>query len=221
MTKADRALPIERAGDAVQRCDGALQILQAASELFAMHGYDGTSINDIAQRAGLCKANVFHHFASKETLYHAVLKRASVRTVAEVEQIVDGDGSYARKLHQLLRLNLLRMLEKPGAMQLILRESFEHGQTRGRELAEQVFRHTFSAELSLFTKAQQAGEFRSDLDPMLCWMGMVGTALFYFQGRHMLRYHPEFQFDSKPELFAEHLSELLLRGMQSVGEGGR
>ncbi|HEY0685943.1 MAG TPA: TetR/AcrR family transcriptional regulator [Steroidobacter sp.] len=48
-------------------------ILSAAEEEFARHGYKGATVNGIAQRAGLPKANVHYYFNSKLELYAAVL----------------------------------------------------------------------------------------------------------------------------------------------------
>ncbi|MHB8764764.1 MAG: TetR/AcrR family transcriptional regulator [Deferrisomatales bacterium] len=43
-------------------------ILQAAKELFAEKGFDGTSTAEIAERAGVAHGTVFHHFKTKENL---------------------------------------------------------------------------------------------------------------------------------------------------------
>ncbi|MGB1272396.1 MAG: TetR family transcriptional regulator C-terminal domain-containing protein, partial [Endozoicomonas sp.] len=48
-------------------------ILQAAEDEFVASGFKGASIRDIAQRAGLPKANVHYYFNSKVELYRAVL----------------------------------------------------------------------------------------------------------------------------------------------------
>lgn len=48
-------------------------ILQAAEDEFVASGFKGASIRDIAQRAGLPKANVHYYFNSKVELYGAVL----------------------------------------------------------------------------------------------------------------------------------------------------
>ena len=47
-----------------------------AEVLFAERGFDGVSINEVALAAGVCKANVFHHFATKQDLYERVLTQA-------------------------------------------------------------------------------------------------------------------------------------------------
>jgi TetR/AcrR family transcriptional regulator len=48
-------------------------IISAAEEEFARHGYKGATMNNIAQRAGLPKANIHYYFNSKLELYAAVL----------------------------------------------------------------------------------------------------------------------------------------------------
>ncbi|MFS7182858.1 TetR/AcrR family transcriptional regulator [Serratia proteamaculans] len=47
----------------------AERIAQLALEQFAEHGYDAASLNDIAVRAGIKKASLYAHFASKDALY--------------------------------------------------------------------------------------------------------------------------------------------------------
>ena len=49
------------------------QILDAALKLFSHHGYGATSVNDIAEEAGVSKGNVYHHFPDKETIFRALL----------------------------------------------------------------------------------------------------------------------------------------------------
>ena len=49
-------------------------ILNAAATAFAINGYDGASIAKIADEAGITKPVIYHHFASKQALYVAVLE---------------------------------------------------------------------------------------------------------------------------------------------------
>ncbi|MFV3288731.1 TetR/AcrR family transcriptional regulator [Pseudomonas sp. NY11955] len=48
-------------------------ILRAASEAFAVTGFTATHSHDIAERAGLPKANIYYYFQTKENLYVQVL----------------------------------------------------------------------------------------------------------------------------------------------------
>lgn len=50
-------------------------ILDAALDLFAAYSFHGASLDKIAERAAISKANLLYHFPSKEELYVAVLRR--------------------------------------------------------------------------------------------------------------------------------------------------
>ncbi len=47
-------------------------LVTVARELFTAHGYAGTSIEEIIQRAGVARGALYHHFAGKEALFRAV-----------------------------------------------------------------------------------------------------------------------------------------------------
>jgi AcrR family transcriptional regulator len=51
------------------------QILDAALKLFSHRGYGATSVQEIAEAAGLSKGNLYHHFPDKETVFRALLDR--------------------------------------------------------------------------------------------------------------------------------------------------
>jgi AcrR family transcriptional regulator len=54
----------------------AERILDVSEDLFATQGYDGTSLRQIADRAGIKQPGLYNHFAGKQALYEAVLFRA-------------------------------------------------------------------------------------------------------------------------------------------------
>jgi TetR/AcrR family transcriptional regulator len=53
--------------------DRRRQIIQAAIEVFAKHGFRGTTTKQIAEAAGVSEAIIFRHFATKQDLYAAIL----------------------------------------------------------------------------------------------------------------------------------------------------
>ena len=59
------------------------QLIDIARSLFAERGYDGTSIEEIAQRANVSKPVVYEHFGGKEGLYAVVVDR-------EMSALLDG-----------------------------------------------------------------------------------------------------------------------------------
>src|SRR5688500_18362081 len=58
--------------------DPRQRLLKAAEELFALRGYDGATVRDICDRAGMNVASVSYHFGDKERLYVEALKHAHV-----------------------------------------------------------------------------------------------------------------------------------------------
>ena len=59
-------------------------IVSAAGELFTARGFDATSIDDIASRAGVAKGAVYHHFESKEQIFQRVFEQMTGALAAEV-----------------------------------------------------------------------------------------------------------------------------------------
>ena len=49
------------------------KILRAALDLMTAHGYNATSMRDLAKASGCTQANIYHYFANKEELFQALL----------------------------------------------------------------------------------------------------------------------------------------------------
>ncbi|MCP5558861.1 MAG: TetR/AcrR family transcriptional regulator [Verrucomicrobiaceae bacterium] len=65
------------------------RILEAAEELYALHGFDAVSVRDVTHKAGVNVAAVSYHFGSREGLIQAVLDRSIAPVVAERLQLLD------------------------------------------------------------------------------------------------------------------------------------
>lgn len=66
------------------------QVLDAALGLFLEGGYDGTSMDAVAQAAGVTKPVVYACFASKDELFRSLLAREEERILAEVQGAFQG-----------------------------------------------------------------------------------------------------------------------------------
>jgi AcrR family transcriptional regulator len=71
----------------------AVRLLDVAEEMFARQGYDGTSLRQIADAAGIKEPGIYNHFPGKQGLYEAVLFRA-LNPMAEAlsEQLERAEG---------------------------------------------------------------------------------------------------------------------------------
>ncbi|MFB6392311.1 TetR/AcrR family transcriptional regulator [Polymorphospora lycopeni] len=85
---AKRADPTARKPTLTERARRG-QLVEVTIELVADHGYGGTSLSGIAERAGITKAAVLYHFSSKDALvraaYEHVLSALTGHTAAAVE----------------------------------------------------------------------------------------------------------------------------------------
>ena len=65
---------------------GRQRILDEAAHLFLRHGYDGTSLRDIAAAVGMKAGSLYYHFASKDDLLEAILRQGMTVMVDAFEQ---------------------------------------------------------------------------------------------------------------------------------------
>lgn len=61
------------------------RLLEFAREEFAAQGYDGASVDRIAERAGLTKGAVYYHFGSKPGFFRAVFEQTEIELVERIE----------------------------------------------------------------------------------------------------------------------------------------
>lgn len=195
-------------------CDGARQILDAALEVFATHGYDGASVHAIASQAGVSKANVFHHFASKEALYLEVIRSAAQRWRENLAPVAQSNACFADQLKLLVHRIVNHLISDSAQSRVVLREMLENGALRGRELSEEIFADSFRIETGVFRRAQASGELRPGVDPILAWAATLATCLFFFQTRDVLRFNPDFPYAETPESFAADICGVLLDGIR-------
>ncbi len=122
-------------------------ILDAAEELFAEHGIDATSVQDVAAHAGRSIGSLYHHFDTKELLVHAVIDRILDDVAGEVNAFFAPGRWDGRTLEQRLRgylrgtLGLDRV--RPGYKQIGREASLNNAETAERywDLAQWVNNH--------------------------------------------------------------------------------
>src|SRR3954464_8053567 len=73
------------AKQAARRAATSEAILAAARRLFGTQGFAATTMDDIAEAAGVAKGAVYHHFKTKEAVFEAVFDSVSRDLVAEID----------------------------------------------------------------------------------------------------------------------------------------
>jgi AcrR family transcriptional regulator len=136
------------------------RILVAAAHLYALRGYEGTSIREIAERAGVTKPLIYYHFASKERLYGGLFRRALDYALQEVEKVLSGETTATGRLKGLIRAQVALARRAPEIY------GFVHGVLTMPGLLPLGFdykeegRRYLSRFHQVVTEGKRSGEFR-------------------------------------------------------------
>jgi AcrR family transcriptional regulator len=157
------------------------QILQAAVELFIAHGYDATSVAAVAERLGLTKSALYHHYESKEHLLGVALDEALGGLEGVLGEPGARTGSAGERLEHVLRGAVRVLVDRLPYVTLLLRvrgNSEVERQALGRRRA---FDHRIT---ELVRDAQADGTVRVDGDPSVATrlvFGMVNSIVEWYR----------------------------------------
>lgn len=98
------------------------QLIDVARSLFAERGYEGTSIEEIAQRANVSKPVVYEHFGGKEGLYAVVVDREMSALLDRISSSLT-NNRFRPRLEQVTLALLTYVEERTDGFRLLIRDS--------------------------------------------------------------------------------------------------
>ena len=109
------------------------QLIEIACELFAERGFEGTSVEEIAARAGVSKPVVYEHFGGKEGAYAVVVDRETRTLHSAIRNALTTPGAGSRELLERGAMALLEYIERcPDGFRILSRDSSTgQGQSTG------------------------------------------------------------------------------------------
>lgn len=155
------------------------QLVDIATKLFAKSGYDATTTASIAEAAGVTEPVLYRHFASKQELFVAIVRKMSQDTLREWEDVlgaIDDPAEQVRKIAVEFPGNLKRLEDAYHVLHGALSNS------RDRKVQAVIRDHYDAFEkffVSVIRKGQERGVFRKDIDSnMIAWQ-LINLGLGY------------------------------------------
>ena len=98
------------------------RIINAARKLFSEKGFDGVSMEDIAQASGVRKSLIYYYFPSKEILFEEIWINVIDELEKDVFSEVDNESSISKAIKRLIKKYVEFAMNKEEISKLIARE---------------------------------------------------------------------------------------------------
>ena len=175
-TRALRPGPRRRRASAADSTRQAL--FAAAAREFALHGFEGASVDRIAAAARLNKAMIYYHFGSKARLYAEILHDMFSAVGARVRAVAASSASPEEKVRQFVEAIAAEAEARPHFPPIWFREIADEGRHFGDDTAHEVA--SIVGTLGrMIDEGVRAGIF-VPAPHVLVHAGLIGPLLLFF-----------------------------------------
>lgn len=156
------------------------KLYEAAVTLIAEQGFSATTVDEIAERAGVAKGTVYYNFASKSVLFEELLRHGVGLLTASLREAAEGTaragGSKVDALDAMVRAGLVFIDRYPAFTQLYVAELWRTN--RAWQSTLMVVRQEAVAVVEgVLREGVAAGEFSDEIDIQLTAAALVGMVL--------------------------------------------
>jgi TetR/AcrR family transcriptional regulator len=111
------------------------QILEAALEVFSVNGFRGTTIDQIAEAAGMSKPNLLYYFRTKEAIHRILIDRLLENWLDPLKAI-NSDGEPLSEIRGYIRRKLEMARDYPRESRLFANEILQGAPRIGEEMQD-------------------------------------------------------------------------------------
>lgn len=160
-----------------------IHILQVAEKLFTEHGFDGTSIRDIAKEAKINIAMISYYFGSKEKLLEALIITRISDLRLQIENLFKEELTPFEKIDRLIELYITRLNKNRGMYQILHFEISTKKRDINFESFNDVKKYNLEALKNIIEEGQSKGIFKKDITIELIPPTIMGTYFHFHMNR--------------------------------------
>ncbi|RYY89899.1 MAG: TetR/AcrR family transcriptional regulator [Chitinophagaceae bacterium] len=165
-----------------------LQIIHTAEGLFAQKGYEGASVRDIAEAAGVNSAMISYYFGSKEGLIKALFEERTADIALKVETLLrDTELSPWQKVELLIDDYIGRIATKVQFHKIMMYEQMLEKNSFLTTLLNELRMRNSEKIRDLLKQGQDSGDFRADIDVHFLMYTLFGTVTNAYFNRDFYR----------------------------------
>ena len=150
-------------------------MIDIACRVFAEKGFDGASLQDIADEFGVLKGSLFHYIKNKEELLFAIIGGVYFGAEEAIWSIVaEEEITAANRLRRLITAYVVYVADHQAAVTVWLHDLNALEPVHRRSILEYEDRDRRRL-MDLIAEAQKEGAIRRDADPHLVSMALLGA----------------------------------------------
>lgn len=150
------------------------KIIQTAAAQFAEKGYNGVSIRDITQKAGVNLGAITYHFGGKEGLFTTIMSQKRKPLMRIMEQALHSELGPREKLEYIMTNAGLHIMHTDPSLRVIFARTLQ-GQTGVPRIIQEGLQHRNRMVGTILREGIEKGVFRECNVENATWMffGMV------------------------------------------------
>jgi AcrR family transcriptional regulator len=152
------------------------QLLDSAELLFSQKGFDGTSVRDIAEAAGINTAMISYYFGSKEKLMEEIFERKSLNIREKVDSLLKDESlDPFQKMYSLVDEYIDGILQRKVFHRILLCEQIINQNPTIIQLMEKMKTRNSECVNDLIRLGQKKGLFKKNIDIPMMTNTLIGT----------------------------------------------
>jgi AcrR family transcriptional regulator len=189
--------------------DKQLQIISTAETLFASQGFEGTSVRDIAEAAGINIAMISYYFGSKEKLLEALFEQRTDHIKMKVETLLkDETLSPFEKLEALIDGHIAKAVDMQLFYKIMVTEHLVNKNIFITDALIQLKKRNIEMVKTLLDDGENKGVFKKGADVFMLMNTLIGIVSHTVMNQAFYREFYQ-QTDMPDEAFKESLKQKL------------